>query len=332
MIDPQKIRRILAVRNDRFGEFLLNIPALRALKETFPHARLIAAVDETVLEIAGCVSFINQGIVWSARKHAWFEKFGFITFLREQKIDLAVIFNPTKEMHLMTYLAGVPVRVGYNRKWPFLLTHKWQDRKFLAQKHEVEYNLELVGLVGAKTQDPSLTLALNNPAIGAGLFASKGIKDAAGYIALHPWTSDPVKQWGQDNFCELAKQIIRGMGKKIIVIGGPIESRISRDFFKDLGPGLVDLTGMTSLRELAVLLKKCALLISGDSGPVHLACAVKTPVIALFRSDIQGKGAKRWGPWGQGNVVIEKKSLSDISVGEVFAQAKIVLEAARGES
>jgi ADP-heptose:LPS heptosyltransferase len=60
------------------------------------------------------------------------------------------------------------------------------------------------------------------------------------------------------------------------------------------------------------------LIISGDSGPVHLACAVGIPVVALFRNDLPGKTAKRWGPWGKGCAVIEKDSLNDITVDEVL--------------
>ena len=81
--------------------------------------------------------------------------------------------------------------------------------------------------------------------------------------------------------------------------------------------------------ELAALLKKCKLLISADSGPVHLASAVGTPVLALFRNDIPGKCAKRWGPWGKGHSVIEKSCLSDIKVDEVFENAKEMIEKGR---
>jgi ADP-heptose:LPS heptosyltransferase len=78
----------------------------------------------------------------------------------------------------------------------------------------------------------------------------------------------------------------------------------------------------TSLVELAALLKRCSLLISCDSGPMHLAASVGTPVVALFRNDLPGKTAKRWGPWGSGHTVIEKVNLLDISVDEVFEKAK----------
>ena len=90
-----------------------------------------------------------------------------------------------------------------------------------------------------------------------------------------------------------------------------------------LSDDIINMVNKTSLVELAVLLKRCSLFISGDSGPMHLAAAVGTPVVALFRNDLPGKTAKRWGPWGQGHMVIEKGDLLNISVDEVFETIKL---------
>jgi ADP-heptose:LPS heptosyltransferase len=84
----------------------------------------------------------------------------------------------------------------------------------------------------------------------------------------------------------------------------------------------VDLVNKTSLVELAQVLKQARLLISCDSGPMHLGAAVGTPVVALFRNDLPGKTARRWGPWGPGHAVIEKSRLEDISVEEVLDKAR----------
>lgn len=317
MMDPQAVRKILVVRNDRFGEFLLNIPALRALRETYPSALITAVVSEAVFEIAGCVPFIDEALVWATGQPLR-KKIGFLTFLRRKKMDLAVVLNPSKELHILTYLADIPLRAGYNRKWGFLLTHKMQDLKALARKHEVEYNLELVGLIGASTRDLSLGLNLDECAIQDDLFTRVGIEHGVEYIAIHPWTSDPVKQWPLENFRELAKKIAGTSKIKVIIVGGKAESTKSKDIFGVLDESVIDLTGMTTLKQLAALLKKCSLLVSGDSGPVHLACSVGTAVVALFRSDIQGKSAKRWGPWAKNCAVIEKNSLADITVEEVW--------------
>jgi len=323
-IQAETVKNILAVRNDRFGEFLLNIPALRALKETFKNARLIAVVDYSVKELAERVTFIDEIIEWNQGKHPLSEKARFINLLKKKQIDISVMLNPAKVFNIFTYLAGIPIRVGYNRKWGFLLTHKMEDEKYLGQKHEIEYNLELVSLVGAKTQDKTLSISINGSIIDD-LLKDAGIENNDNLVALHPWTSDPIKQWPLKNFCELTKRLVREQDMRVIIIGGKDELTKSMEFFKNIDSNLINLTARTALTQLAALLKRCKLLISGDSGPVHLACAVGTKVLAIFSNDIPGKSARRWGPWGKGHIIIEKENLSDITVAEVFDKVKGVL-------
>jgi len=289
------------VRNDRFGEFLLNIPALRALKETYPLAELTLAVDPAVSELAAMVEYADQVVIWDSVKRK----------LRGYKFDLAVISNPTKEAHRCIFLAGIPQRVGYDRKWGFLLTHKIPDTKDQGNRHEVECNLELVALAGAKTQDLSLAVRVNESLYK--YFINQKI------VIIHPFTSDPVKQWPIERFCELAQRLRSELDLKVIMAGSSAQELKIND-------SIIDMVNKTTLPELTVLLKRGSLLISADSGPVHLAACVATPVMALFRNDLPGKTAHRWGPWGSGNVVIEKSSLFDITVDEVFTQVKEKLE------
>ncbi len=324
-IQAKTIKNILVVRNDRFGEFLLNIPALRALKETFSDARLIAVVDPYTKELAESVLFIDEIIEWGRQGHSLSEKLQLIKLLKRKCIDMAVMLNPSKELNIITSLANIPIRVGYDRKWGFLLTHKIKDKKHLGEKHEIEYNLELVSLIGAKTQDLTLSLSIDDREIDV-LSKDFNIKNCNNLIALHPWTSDPIKQWPLENFCELAKRLVREQDIKVVIIGGKDELTKGREFLRALDGDLINLTGRTTLRQLAAVLKKCKLLISGDSGPVHLACAVGTKVLAIFRNDIPGKSALRWGPWGRGHIIIEKGKLCDITVAEVFDKVKEVLD------
>ena len=113
----------------------------------------------------------------------------------------------------------------------------------------------------------------------------------------------------------------------MVIIGGKEEARKESGLFNGCaGANIVNLAGQTTLTQLAALLKKCRFLISGDSGPVHLACCVGTPVIALFRNDIPGKSARRWGPREKNCVIIEKKLLEEITVEEVYNRIMEVLQ------
>jgi len=296
------IKNILVIRNDRFGEFLLNIPAIRALKELYSQSKLTLAVNLAVSELAGAVECVDEVVVWDAQ---------FRKSLRAKKFDLGVVLNPTKEAHWAVFWSGIPVRVGYNRKWGFLLTHRLNDTKYLGDKHEVDCNLDLVGLIGAKTLDKTLKINVDDKLFQE--FIGQRI------VAIHPFTSDPVKQWPVERFKELARRIKAELGLKVVIVG------LSQSVL-DAGDGVVNMVNKTSLLELAALLKRCALLVSGDSGPVHLAASVGTPVVALFRNDLAGKTARRWGPWGEGHVVIEKGNLLDISVEEVIGAVKLKIK------
>jgi len=315
------INRILAVRNDRFGEFLLNIPALRALKEKYTSSKLALVVKPDVEELAKCIDFVDEVIIWQNKRHTFSEILKFSKELKNKKFDACIILNPSKEFNIIGFLARIPIRVGYAHKLAFLLTHKIEDRKYLGKKHEIEYNLELVGLVGAKTDNKELSIAIRND-IDTSLPASF---DKKNLIAIHPWTSDPIKQWPQQYFRQLAKRITLELGMKVVIIGGEDELDRNVEFSTDVHESLVNMTGKTTLKQLAVLLKKCRLLVSGDSGPVHLASCVGTPVVAIFRNDIPGKSSKRWGPCSAGSVIIEKSNLSDIMVDEVFEKVRKVL-------
>lgn len=324
-INPQEIKNILVVRNDRFGEFLLNIPALRALRETFKGAKIILVVDPHVRELAEAIPFVDEVVEGGQKNHSLSDKVKLIGNLRKKSIDIAVLLNPSKEFNIITFFAGIPIRAGYARKCGFFLNLKIKDNKHTGEKHEVEYNLELVRLVGADTHDFSLSLKIDDSII-SGLGDYLKCKSYSTIVAIHPWTSDPVKQWPLENFRELAIKLLGYHKLKVVIVGGNEEADKSREIFAALGPGVLNLTGKTNLLQLAAILKKSKLLISGDSGPVHLACSVGTLVLALFRNDIPGKTSKRWGPWGAGHAVIEKRSLSDINVDEVFYKAKEMME------
>ena len=314
---PLPITNIVAVRNDRFGEFLLNIPAFRALKETFPDARLSVVVNSGIRDLAARVPYIDSCIVWENTPHSWTQTWKFARSLKQGRYDMCVILNPQREFNIISRIAGIPVRVGYRRKWPWLLTHTMPDEKHLGQRHEIDYNLELVGLVGAKTQDKSLSLALSQD-------LPRGFpwKPDSTFLCLHPWTSDPRKQWPVTRFQELARRLRRELGIDIAVIGGIGERESAKDFFYHFGSDLLDLVGKITLVECAIVLQRARLLVSGDSGPMHLAAAVGTPTVALFRDDIPAKGPRRWGPWGQGHAVIAKPSLNAITVDAVFYKVK----------
>lgn len=322
---PNRSGSILLCRTDRFGEFLLTTPAMAALKVKFPDSHGILLVAPALRELAEELPFVDEIIEWQPGRHSLRQLWRLGRRLRSAQVRVAVVFNPLKELHLVTFLAGVPLRLGYDRKWGFLLTHRLKDTKAEGNRHEVECNLELAGLLGATAPQPLFSLR------GADEESSQLLRrfqlDASSrLVVVHPWTSDPHKQWPLERFVELSRRLAIGKGVQVAIIGGRDEQVLAQQWYaSSCGPTLRQLTGQTSFRELTALLKRATLLVSGDSGPVHLASCVGLPVLALFRSDIPGKGPRRWGPLSAGSNVLAKDNLLAMSVDEVMAAAERML-------
>lgn len=318
------INKILLIRSDRFGEFILTLPAMHAIRESFPKAEITLIANPYSAQLVKGSPDIDKIIEYGdPAQGSSMPAFRLIAKLRRIKFDAAVIFNPKKEFNILVFLAGIPVRVGYDRKWGFLLNKKIPDRKHLGLKHEVECNLDLASLLGIEVRQAVFSLGVEKTDADyiEGIFNREGLVGSL-LIAIHPWTSDPLKQWPIENFISLINKIKGRMNLRVILIGGKEEVPLAQAFIKEPGIDIINLVGKISLRQLAALFKRVSLLISNDSGPVHLAAAVGTKVIALFRSDIAGKTSRRWGPYGSGHIVIESKRLEDISADMVFEAVK----------
>ncbi len=312
-----RVNNVLAFRNDRFGEFLLTIPALRALKQAYSEAKLDLVVDKNILPIAQRLPFINKLIVWENRKHRLGEILKFSQELKGGRYDLSVAFNPSQEFNIITSFSGISLRCGYDRKWGFLLNRKAKDTKGQGLKHEVEYNLQLLKTIGieADAGDVSFPLDIKNEDFPDSRLAESGISDN-NFIAIHPWSSNPEKELAMDRFRDLCARLARETAYRLVLIGGREEAARSGEFCQGLP--VIDLTGKTSLLELAGLLRRSRLLVTVDSGPMHLASALGRPVVAIFRKNPPGVSARRWGPVGDRHIIIENDSVHDIKVEEVL--------------
>jgi ADP-heptose:LPS heptosyltransferase len=287
----EKIEKILFLRCDRLGEFLLSLPAIKLVRENYPQAKicLMAAQDNIVL--AKNVDFIDFFYDYDKCYRGYRGALRLAKFFKKEKFDCVVALHPQKEFHLASFFAGVKVRVGYNRKCGFCLTHTILDKKDQALKNEMEYNIDLVKLICPSV---SLLKVDLNPDLNDDIsFLKDKIDLNEKYIVFHPFTSDPKKLIG-DEFWRILSQAVREkLGREIVIIGSAAEKKESLRY-----EGLLkakSLAGQFNLNELAVFLKRnCRFFIGLDSGPMHLAAMLDLPACGLFKvSD-----PKRWGPWG----------------------------------
>ncbi|MCG8429821.1 MAG: glycosyltransferase family 9 protein, partial [Candidatus Omnitrophica bacterium] len=210
-----------------------------------------------------------------------------------------------------------PRRVGYARKCGMLLTRRIAHTKQEGEKHELEYNFDLLEALGIHAGDRRLRVAVNpRAAAWAGeRLREAGIRDDAPVLAVHPAASCPSKIWPAERFAAVADELTVRHGFALVVVGGKGERAAVEAVTQRLHHPVCDLGGRTTVAQLTAVLQRARLLISNDSGPVHLACAVGTPVVSIFGRKQPGLGPKRWGPVGKQAAVLHR----DVGCIECFA-------------
>ncbi len=322
------IERILFVRTDRIGDVLLNLPAVRVLRQTFPKSWITLLLDRSLRGLLDGHPDVDEVMYVDAvaLKQSSRARGELRRKMQSASFDLAILSNPDKWMHFLTFRAGISRRVGYGRKWGFFLTRRMVDQKAYSGRHEIESNLELVGLVSDKVWDGKLFLPVNDKALSRVEAFLGQVQKNGEAVILHPGTSDPAKRWAPERFAEVSDFLQKNKGLFTILIGGLEEASTAEAVIKNLKIPSINWTGSLNLAELAALLShpRTKLLISSDSGPVHIAWIQGTPVVALYSKDSSGSDPKRWGPRHPKSEVVHKPMVL-ISSSEVCELAVKVL-------
>lgn len=294
-------RRILIVRTDRIGDVLLSTPVVKAVKDFYPNSFVSVMVSPYAREIIEGNPYADEVIIYDKdNKHKGvLSSMRFAGQLKQRKFDLAIILHPTNRVNLITYFARIPERVGYNKKMGWLLTKKIVDKKHLGEKHEMEYSLDVVRALGIEPKDKSLFMPIKTESEKwvDDILAQNRILYQNMLVAIHPAASCPSKIWPQESFAQVADKLME-KGFKVIIVAGPKDKKIAAKVKEKISYPVIDLSGDTTVSRLASILKRCKLFISNDSGPVHIATAVGTPVISIFGRNQAGLSPLRWGPLG----------------------------------
>ncbi len=319
----RNFKNILIVRTDRMGDVILTIPAIRALRKTFPLAKIALWIDRSTKDIVEGLPFIDE-IILEDKACGWLGYFRLIAFLRKKNFNLAVVFHTKRRTNAACFLAGIPYRLGYkNNKFGFLLNHPVADERHLGTKHETEYCIDLLRDIGVNSEDLQLQVARHKEAdIWAERFFIEHKLTGKPVVAIHPSASCPTRFWPVEFYTDLAVRFIREYKVAVIIVGDKLVQPAASKIIVQTGSSAVDITGQTSLSQLISLLSLCRVLISNDSGPVHLAAAVGIPVISIFLRAQPGINPLRWRPLGINSVLIHNKKGEEIildSKGKVIS-------------
>lgn len=290
-------RNLLVVRLDNLGDVLMSTPAIRALREGAPGARITLLGSRSGAAVARHVPLIDDTIVYDAPwvkgpEHGGVADLRLIATLRERAFDAAVIFTVCTQSALpaamLCRLAGIPLRLAHCRENPYGLLTDWvpdRDTCEDGMRHEVRRQLDLVGAVGLHTDDERLAFECR-PDDVAGMqrkLAAAGGNPMRPYVVVHPGATAASRRYPAERFGHAADIVQRESGCQIVFTGGPDElALVGRAHEAMRSPHAVSLAGRLSLGELAALLAGAQATVCNNSGPAHLCAALGTPVVVLY--------------------------------------------------
>lgn len=342
----KEYKRILIIRTDRIGDVVLSTPVIKALRDKFPSSFIAMMTSPSTQELAKGNPYLNEVIVYDKDKlhKSIFSSFKFALELRRKKFDLALILHSTNRVNIITCLAGVRERVGYGRRLGFLLTKNIPYCKHKGEKHEVQYNLDILRSIGIDIIEASLFMPRDKEAESWAddLLLSFQITKGYKLVVIHPSASCVSRMWPIERFAEVSSVLIENYDARVIIVAGINDTPLADKLASLIKYPVINLAGKTTLMQLASIFRRSTLLISNDSGPVHMAVACGLPVVVLFGRNQPGIGPVRWGPLGEKDIFLHKQAgclkclahncqkgflcLKSINVSEVLAAVDRILK------
>jgi lipopolysaccharide heptosyltransferase II len=294
--DWTSVKHIVCFRLDTLGDVLMTTPAIRALKEAVPGRRITLVSSEAGAAAASLVPEIDHVLTYQAPwlkatpqragsqpDHAW------VGELRNGRFDAAVIFTVFSQSALpaalVCYLADIPRRLAHCRENPYQLLTDWIPDPEPQQgiRHEVQRQLDLVAAVGARIHDPRIRIRVRPEAIARTqrILSQRGVDASGRWVTIHPGATAASRRYPPEHFAVVVAELAR-RGHQIVFTGTGPEVELVQRIASQARVATVSLAGELSLEQLAAVIELSPVLISNNSGPVHLAAAVGTPVVDLY--------------------------------------------------
>lgn len=305
---PPPPRRILAIKLADLGDVLNITPALRALRHTFPQARLDVLVNPHTAGLLHGSTLVDEVVTFAKtdfegvsafRPTAWLPLLGYLRALRSRGYDTVVDFHHLTtplgraKQRMLIMATGTATRVGLDNGHGGWFSHPVPDEGFGARR-EVEYWLGLAAQLGAHSPDTRLDLPLSpaHQEAAAALLTQHGLRDR-GFAVLHPGSGgySLARRWDVAKFAALAAALHDRYGLPAVLVGTPADGADA--VLAAAAAPLIDLSGRTSIKELAAVLGRAALFVGADSGVMHMAAAMATPLVAIFGPT----NHLAWAPW-----------------------------------
>ena len=304
-------RRVLAVRLDNIGDCVMLGPGLRSLRAGLPDAEITLLASPAGSQAAGLLPWVDavmtHRVVWQdvggrmpldpARER------DLVRTIRRRGFDAAFLFTSYSQSPwppaYACYLAGIPLRVGQSREFGgSLLTHAVSPPP--DEAHQVDRNLHLLEGVGFDAVGRGLELAVPEEAAHAAdaLLAEAGVDPEEPFVAVAPGASCAARRYDPVRFGQAARRLAARLGAAVVIVAGPRETVIADAVLVAAGDRrVVSLAGRTTVAETAGVLRRAGLVLANDSGPMHIADALRRPMVVLFSgTDLESQWRPRTAP------------------------------------
>jgi ADP-heptose:LPS heptosyltransferase/GT2 family glycosyltransferase len=315
------MRRILAVKLDHIGDFLTAIPALRALRDRFPGARLSVLVPPASAILARQEPSIDEVIEFTFFHARSAEGQRVVTEeeyqalgarLASHAFDMAIDLRMQPETRPVLRHTGAPFLVGYDRAgaYPWLsLCLEWEGDARLEPKHGhiSERLLTLVDAAAAACRPIAIPVVppVRDPATLPALARLPRDFLARRLVCVHPGVGNPVRQWPAASYAALIDLLAAEEDMHAILVGGPDEQDVARDVLAAVmaKDRVVSLVGSLKLDALSDVMQACALFVGNNSGPKHIAAALGVPALGIHSAVVD---AGEWAPLGGAAMALQR--------------------------
>lgn len=296
----KKINKILIIQTAFLGDLILTLPLVREIKNKIPDSYIAMLVRAENVNAVRDVKQIDEIITDNKKEKSFFaEFFRILSILKSKKFDIALIPHRSLRSALLGYLSGIKIRIGFDIKpQSFFYTHRvpfeWLVHDALRN------NMLLSPLISNESIIfPSISHHVDSLSIKEKI---DNIVKNKPVITINPSSAWETKRWPDYKFTKLVEEIYNRYSVPVIFTGSKKESEYISGMEKILGNKCINMAGKTSLSELIYLIKESALLITNDSGPMHIASATSTPILAIFGPTTRELG---FFPYGSRSVVME---------------------------
>ncbi|MCW5198336.1 lipopolysaccharide heptosyltransferase II [Desulfobulbus sp. F4] len=286
---PAFSRRILVRSTNWIGDAVMTTPAVRTIRRNFPEAEITLLAQPWVADVFSACPHIDR--IFLYKKHGQHSgvrgKLRLAAELRAECFDVAILLQNAFEAALLTALARIPARAGYTTDGRgLLLTHGVRKSPGIGSKHQVHYYQEMLAGLGLQLSEDAPELFLDPGATQeAAVLLSKALEGrSVPVIGLNPGAAyGPAKCWPSTKYAALAGRLAADTGGLIVIFGTKADQAAAAEIAA-AGAQVLDLTGKTSLALALACIARCHVFVTNDSGLMHSAAALNTPLVAVFGS------------------------------------------------